>query len=314
MNTEAKIENSKESSGVILPGSGFRFSDFVLRPFLTTLRMIKFEHSVFALPFAFIGALLAADGLPTWVQTGWIVVAMVGGRSAAMTFNRIVDFELDKENPRTANRELPSGQLSLGFAWVFTAVSSGALVVAAWQLNELALKLSPVVLAILFFYSYTKRFTTFSHWVLGFCLGMAPAGAWVAIRGTLGWADAPILLLTLAVMFWVAGFDIIYSCQDVEHDRRAGLFSVPARVGIGPALWVARGLHLLMAGLLAGTVVVFQLGWLAVAGLALTVALLAWEHSLVQADDLSRVNAAFFAVNGYISVLLLLFWGADVLL
>jgi 4-hydroxybenzoate polyprenyltransferase len=305
---QAKEGTSSGSQSVSIGGHPW------LHSFVTTLQMIKFEHSVFALPFAFIGALLAAGGLPTWEQAGWIVVAMVGGRSAAMTFNRIADLKLDRENPRTASRELPSGKLSLGFAWVFTFISSASLVLAAWQLNPLALKFSPVVLAILFFYSYTKRFTTFSHWVLGFCLGMAPAGAWVAIRGTLGMADAPILLLTLAVMFWVAGFDIIYSCQDVEHDRRVGLFSVPARVGIGPALWVSRGVHLLMAVLLAGTVVVFQLGWLAVAGLALTVALLGWEHSLVKADDLSRVNAAFFTVNGYISVLLLLFWGTDIML
>jgi len=271
-------------------------------------------HSVFALPFAFIGMLLAAEGWPAWQQVFWIAVAMVGGRSAAMTFNRIADLPLDKANPRTAGRELPTGQLSLGFAWMFTVVSSAVLVVAAWQLNPLALKLSPVVLAVLFLYSYTKRFTVFSHWVLGFCLGIAPAGAWVAIRGTLGMADAPILLLTVAVLFWVAGFDIIYSCQDVEHDRRARLYSVPASLGIGPALWVARGLHVLMMALLAALALVFQLGWVAVSGLLVVAALLAWEHSLVKATDLSRVNAAFFTVNGYISVLLLLFWGADVLL
>ena len=279
------------------------------------MRMIKFEHSIFALPFAFIGMLLAAEGWPSWQQALWIVVAMVGGRSAAMTFNRIADLQLDKANPRTANRELPTGKLSLGFAWLFTVLSSAALVVAAWQLNPLALKLSPVVLAILFLYSYTKRFTALSHWVLGFCLGMAPAGAWVAIRGEIDWAgDLPILVLTAAVMFWVAGFDIIYSCQDVEHDRKAGLHSVPAWMGIGPALWVARGLHVVMAGLLAWVWVLYGLGAIAAVGLGLVAALLVWEHSLVKADDMSRVNAAFFAVNGYISILLLLFWGADILL
>lgn len=307
MTTKLETGNSKLAGSENSPS--LQASSF--QSLILTLRMIKIEHSVFALPFAFIGALLAAGGWPTWQQVMWIVVAMVGGRSAALTFNRIADLQLDKANPRTANRELPSGQLSLGFAWVFTIASSAALVLAAWQLNPLALKLSPFVLAILFFYSYTKRFTAFSHWVLGFTLGMAPAGAWVAIRGTLEW---PIASLTVVVMFWVAGFDIIYSCQDVEHDRRAGLYSVPARLGVGGALWISRVLHLLMVGVLAYVVFIFQLGVLAVVGLALTAILLGWEHSLVKANDLSRVNAAFFSVNGYISVLLLLFWGADVLL
>ena len=307
MTTKLETGNSKLAGSENSPS--LQASSF--QSLILTLRMIKFEHSVFALPFAFIGALLAAGGWPTWQQVLWIVVAMVGGRSAAMTFNRIADLQLDKANPRTANRELPTGQLSLGFAWVFTIVSSAALVLAAWQLNPLALKLSPFVLAILFLYSYTKRFTALSHWVLGFTLGMAPAGAWVAIRGTL---DLSVALLTVAVMFWVTGFDIIYSCQDVEHDRRAGLYSVPARLGVGGALWISRVLHLLMVGVLAYVVFIFQLGVLAVVGLALTAILLGWEHSLVKANDLSRVNAAFFSVNGYISVLLLLFWGADVLL
>lgn len=307
MTTKLETGNSKLAGSENSPS--LQASSF--QSLILTLRMIKFEHSVFALPFAFIGALLAAGGWPTWQQVLWIVVAMVGGRSAAMTFNRIADLQLDKANPRTANRELPTGQLSLGFAWVFTIVSSAALVLAAWQLNPLALKLSPFVLAILFLYSYTKRFTSLSHWVLGFALGIAPAGAWVAIRGTL---DLSVALLTMAVMFWVTGFDIIYSCQDVEHDRRAGLYSVPARLGVGGALWISRVLHLLMVGVLAYVVFIFQLGVLAVVGLALTAILLGWEHSLVKANDLSRVNAAFFSVNGYISVLLLLFWGADVLL
>jgi 4-hydroxybenzoate polyprenyltransferase len=278
--------------------------------FLRTLRMIRFEHSVFALPFAFIGALLAARGWPTWQQVFWIVVAMVSGRSAAMAFNRIADLRYDRQNPRTAGRELPTGQLSVGFTWAFTIVSAALLVVAAWQLNPLALKLSPLALAILLLYSYTKRFTVLTHWVLGFCLGMAPVAAWIAVRGTLDWE---ILPLTFAVMFWVAGFDIIYACQDVEFDRQVGLFSLPARMGIGGALNVARLLHLLMLGLLAWLALLTGLGWLAYAGLVAVAALLAFEHSLVKADDLSRVNAAFFTVNGYISLLLLLFWGADIL-
>ena len=240
----------------------------------------------------------------------WIVVAMVGGRSAAMAFNRIADVRYDAQNPRTAGRELPTGQLSLGFTWVFTIVSAALLVLAAWQLNPLALKLSPVVLAVLLLYSYTKRFTVLTHWVLGFCLGMAPAGAWIAVRGTLDWE---ILPLTLAVLFWVAGFDIIYACQDVEFDRRVGLSSLPARIGIGGALMASRLLHVLMFGLLVWLAQLAELGVLAYVGLAVVAGLLAYEHSLVQADDLSRVNAAFFTVNGYISVLLLLFWGADIL-
>jgi 4-hydroxybenzoate polyprenyltransferase len=272
--------------------------------------MIKFEHSLFALPFAFLGALLAAQGWPTGRQILWIVVAMVAGRSAAMAFNRIADRGYDAANPRTAQRELPTGQLSLGFAWAFTLVSAAALVFAAWQLNPLALKLSPLVLAVLFFYSYTKRFTTLTHWVLGACLGMAPAGAWVAVRGSLDW---PILPLSLAVLCWVAGFDIIYACQDVEFDKKAGLFSLPERIGIAGALWVSRGLHVVMVALLVWLAMQAALGWLAFVGLAVVAALLAYEHSLVKPDDLSRVNAAFFTVNGYISVLLLLFWGADIL-
>ena len=272
--------------------------------------MIRFEHSVFALPFALLGALLAAQGWPTAWQLFWIVVAMVGGRSAAMAFNRIADIRYDRENPRTAGRELPTGKLSLGFAWTFTVVSAALLVLAAWQLNPLALKLSPAVLAILLLYSYTKRFTALTHWVLGACLGMAPAGAWIAVRGTLDWE---ILPLALAVVCWVAGFDIIYACQDVAFDRRVRLFSLPARIGIAGALWVARALHVIMLGLLVWLAREAGAGALAYAGLALTGALLAYEHSLVKASDLSRVNAAFFTVNGYISVLLLLFWGADIL-
>ena len=289
-----------------------------LRPLGTTLRMIKFEHSVFALPFAFIGALLAAHpavggagGWPTGRQVLWIVVAMVAGRSAAMAFNRIADRGYDAANPRTAQRELPTRQLSLGFACAFTLVSAAALVFAAWQLNPLAFKLSPLVLAGLFFYSYTKRFTTLTHWVLGACLGMAPAGAWIAVRGSLDW---PVLPLSLAVLCWVAGFDIIYACQDVEFDQKAGLFSLPARIGIRRALGAAKILHALMLALLLGLAWLADLGLLAFVGLAVTAALIAYEHSLVKPDDLSRVNAAFFAVNGYISVLLLLFWGADILL
>jgi 4-hydroxybenzoate polyprenyltransferase len=274
------------------------------------LEMIKFEHSVFAMPFALVGALLAAraDGsLPTRGQILWIVIAMVGARSAAMTMNRIADIEYDRQNPRTANRALASGELSLGFAWAFTWIASAVLVFAAWQLNPLALKLSPVALAILFFYSYTKRFTAWSHFVLGFCLGMSPAAAWIAIRGSL---DGRMLILSAAVTLWVGGFDVLYACQDVEFDKSAGLYSIPKKFGIPRALLFARAMHILMIGLLAWLAWSFRLTWPAWAGIAVVAALLGYEHSLVKPNDLGKIDAAFFVVNGYISLLFLLFWGA----
>jgi 4-hydroxybenzoate polyprenyltransferase len=278
----------------------------------TVLEMIKFEHSVFALPFALVGALLAARAagrLPTWGQIAWIVVAMVGARSAAMTINRIADIEFDRRNPRTANRALPKGELSLGFAWGFTIAASAVLVLAAWRLNPLALKLSPVALAVLFFYSYTKRFTSWSHLVLGFCLGISPAAAWIAIRGSL---DARMLILCAAVTLWVGGFDVLYACQDVEFDKSAGLHSIPKRFGIARALGIARVMHVCMVALLCWLAWSFTLAWPAWAGIAAVAALLAYEHSLVKPNDLSKMNAAFFTVNGYISLLFLLTWGAAV--
>lgn len=281
----------------------------------TVLEMIKFEHSVFALPFALVGALLAERaGRHAWPaprviiwQLCWIVVAMVGARSAAMTMNRIADIRYDKANPRTQNRALPTGQLSLAFAWIFTLVSAAILVVAAWQLNRLALELSPVALAILFLYSYTKRFTMWSHLVLGFCLGMSPAAAWIAVRGSLDWR---MLILCAAVTLWVGGFDVLYACQDVEFDKQAGLYSIPKTFGVSRALTIARVMHVAMVALLAWLAWSFGLAWPAWAGIALVAALLAYEHSLVKSNDLSKMNAAFFAVNGYISLLFLLFWGA----
>jgi len=274
----------------------------------TVLEMIKFEHSVFALPFALVGALLAArdgGGLPSWRQVLCIVAAMVGARSAAMTMNRIADIEYDRRNPRTANRALPAGELSIGFAWAFTAVASAVLVIAAWQLNRLALELSPVALAILFFYSYTKRFTAWSHFVLGFCLGISPAAAWIAIRGSL---DLRMLILCAAVTLWVGGFDVLYACQDVEFDKSAGLYSIPKKLGIAKALVFARAMHVVMVALLAWLAWSFHLAWPAWAGIAVVAALLAYEHSLVKPNDLSKMNAAFFAVNGYVSLLFLVFW------
>jgi 4-hydroxybenzoate polyprenyltransferase len=279
----------------------------------TILEMIKFEHSVFALPFALVGAMLAAraaGGLPSWRQILWIIVAMVGARSAAMTMNRIADVEYDGRNPRTANRALPKGELSVGFAWAFTLVAAAVLVLAAWQLNPLALKLSPVALAVLFLYSYTKRFTSLSHLVLGFCLGMSPAAAWIAIRGSLDWR---MLILCAAVTLWVGGFDVLYACQDVEFDKAAGLYSIPKKFGVAGALLIARGLHVVMVALLAWLAFSFQLPWPAWVGICLVAALLAYEHSLVEPNDLSKMNAAFFAVNGYISLVFLLCWGAAVM-
>lgn len=262
-------------------------------------RMIKFSHSVFALPFALTAAALAAAEGVSLRQIGWIVVAMVGARSAAMGFNRLADHEIDARNPRTAGRELPMGALRRAEVWGFVALSAGALVLAAWRLNPLCLRLSPLALAIVFGYSYAKRFTPLSHLLLGLSLGIAPVGAWLAIRGRF---DAAPVVLALGVMAWVAGFDIIYACQDVDFDRQAGLHSIPARLGVGRALAIARGLHvlaLLFLGSLYWLAPLSPLYWL---GLALVAALLAYEHSLVAADDLSRVDAAFFTVNGWISV------------
>jgi len=276
----------------------------------TTLEMIKFEHSVFALPFALTGALLAAryagPGWPQWRQIGWIVVAMVGARSAAMTMNRIADLEYDRRNPRTAGRPLVTGVLTLRFAWTFTLLASAVLVLAAWQLNRLALLLSPVALAALFTYSYTKRFTTCSHLVLGFCLGMGPAAAWIAITGALDWR---MLVLCAAVTLWVAGFDVLYALQDVDFDRRAGLHSIPEKFGIPRALAMARAMHVAVVVLLAWLAWSFHLAWPAWAGVAAVAALLVYEQSLVAPDDLSRLDAAFFTTNGFISILFFLSWG-----
>ena len=281
-----------------------------------TLDMIKFEHSVFALPFALTGALLAfRDGGYIWTGMGrtllWIVVAMVGARSAAMAFNRLVDAGIDARNPRTRMRALPAGTLSRGFTWGFVAASSAVFLLAAGELNSLCLRLAPAALATVFFYSFTKRFTSYSHLVLGFSLGIAPAAAWIAVRGSL---DPRILLLTAAVTFWTAGFDVIYACQDYDFDRGEALYSVPRRLGIPAALLVARALHVLMVACLAALVAALHLGVLALAGVAAVVALLVYEHTLVKANDLSRVNAAFFTMNGYVSVLFLVFWAADIFL
>lgn len=277
----------------------------------TVLEMIKFEHSVFALPFALTGALLAAratrHGWPSLSQVLWIVVAMVAARSAAMTMNRIADLRFDRENPRTNQRALPTGALTLQFAWLFTFIAVAVFFIAAWQLNPLALKLAPLAIAILFFYSFTKRFTNWSHLFLGFALGISPAAAWIAITGGL---DLRMLILCAAVTLWVGGFDVLYACQDIEYDRHAGLFSVPKKFGIANALLIARSMHIGVIALLGWLALSFGLPWPAWAGIGVVASLLAYEHSLVKADDLSKLDAAFFAVNGYISMLFLLFWGA----
>jgi 4-hydroxybenzoate polyprenyltransferase len=279
-----------------------------------TLDMIKFEHSVFALPFALTGALLAwreggfgSEGL-AW-KLVFIVVAMVAARSVAMAFNRVLDAEIDGRNPRTKTRHLPAGLLSRRFAWGFIVLWTFVFLGAAAALNSLCLKLAPLALAIVMFYSFTKRFTHFAHLVLGFSLGIAPAAAWIAMRGSL---DPRILWLTAAVTLWTAGFDIIYSCQDYAFDVATGLHSIPQKFGIGGALWIARVLHVGMIACLVMLVGAFGLGIAAWAGIAVVAGLLAWEHRLVRADDLSRIDAAFFTMNGYVSVLFFVFWATDV--
>jgi 4-hydroxybenzoate polyprenyltransferase len=276
-----------------------------------TLEMIKWEHSIFALPFALCGAMLAAGGLPAWRQLAWIVVAMVSARSAAMAFNRLADVSIDAANPRTATRALPVGQLTPSFVTTFVLASCGIFVLAASQLNRLTLMLSPVALAVILLYSYTKRFTRWSHLFLGFALGIAPAAAWIAVRGSL---DPRILLLTAAVTFWVGGFDVIYACQDHDYDRSHGLHSLPRYFGIRNALMIARLFHIVMIGLLIALIITFGLGKLAFLGVFFVAALLFYEHALVRHDDLSKLNAAFFTMNGVISVVFFAFVAGDLLL
>jgi len=284
----------------------------MIRSLKTTLEMIKIEHTLFALPFAFLGAVLAARGLPTLHQVLWITVAMVGARSAAMAFNRLADREIDAANPRTQTRALPMGLLSARFVLLFTVASAAVFFLAAFMLNRLTLLLSPVALASVLAYSYTKRVTAASHLVLGWCLAIAPTGAWIAVRGAI---DSPVpLLLSLAVMLWTAGFDIIYACQDYEFDARTGLHSIPQRLGITRALWIARALHCVMFCTLVAVFIMTGLHWLGLIGIAATAALLVYQHSLVRADDLSRLNLAFFTTNAYVSVILFVTVAADIFL
>ena len=274
--------------------------------------MIKFEHTLFALPFAFLGALLAANGFPSLWQTLWITVAMFGARSAAMTFNRIVDRDLDAQNPRTAGRELPSGKLSVQFAWIFLFVSIALLVLAAYMLNWLTLVLSPVALVIVLGYSYAKRFTAFAHLFLGAALAISPSAAWIAVRGSLD--DILPLLLSLFVLMWTAGFDVLYACQDYEFDRKAGLRSIPARFGIYNSLWIARLFHLQAFIVLLLLYMASGLGVIALMGVAAVAALLVYQHRLISATDLSRMNAAFFTTNAFVSVILFAAFGLAIFL
>jgi 4-hydroxybenzoate polyprenyltransferase len=275
-----------------------------------TLEMIKWEHSVFALPFALTGAVLAAGGWPTLRVLGWIVVCMVSARSAAMAFNRLADARLDAENPRTAMRALPAGTLSSGFVGGFVVVSSAVFLVGAAMLNRLTLELAPGALAVVLAYSYMKRLTRWSHVVLGLALGIAPSAAWIAVRGSLDWR---IVVLTGAVLLWVGGFDVLYACQDFEHDRKVGLNSVPQAFGVRAAFWIARAMHMGMLLLLCWLVVLFGLGKLAMLGVAVVAILLLYEHSIISPKDLRRMNAAFFMLNGVISVVFFGFVAADVM-
>lgn len=275
------------------------------------LEMIKFEHTLFAMPFALSSALVAAHGLPAWRIIGWIIVAMVGARSAAMAFNRVADAKIDAANPRTSSRAIPKGLVSVASAWVFTVVSSGLLVFAAYKLNPLAFALSPVALLAILGYSYTKRFTSLSHLWLGLCLGIAPVGAWIAVTGTI---DFPSMVLSAAVILWTAGFDIIYSLQDVDFDRKMGLFSIPSRFGPAAALFVSRLFHAGMIALLVWFGMLTGGGTVYYTGAGLVALFLAYEQSLVSPGDISRVNAAFFTMNGCVSLVMLAFIAVDVFL
>jgi 4-hydroxybenzoate polyprenyltransferase len=284
----------------------------LLRNLRTTLDMIKIEHTLFALPFAFLGAILAANGLPSARQIFWIAAAMVGARSTAMAFNRLADREYDARNPRTAGRAIPAGLLSVTFVWAFTLTSAALFLVAAAMLNRLTLLLAPVALASVLLYSFSKRWTMWSHLVLGWCLAIAPTGAWIAVRGAL---DSPVpLLLSLVVLFWTAGFDVMYACQDYEFDVSAGLHSIPKRFGIRGALWIARAFHVAAFLALLALYWATQLGLVALAGVVATAVLLVYQHRLVRGGDLSKLNAAFFTTNAFVSVILFVTFGGAALL
>ena len=277
------------------------------------LEMIKFSHTVFAFPFALMGvvfASLASGRAPTVGQVFWVCLAMVGARTAAMSLNRIIDAGIDKDNPRTAGRHIPAGRISRLEAWLFVTAAVALLLLSAWMLNPLCFYLAPVALGFFVLYAYCKRFTSFAHIVLGICLAAAPIGAWIALRGDVGW---PVLVLGLAVLFWVAGFDIFYSLQDVEYDRSKGLHSIPVLLGVKNAILLGKVFHGLMVAFLLIIPLGLPLGWIYYLGLAVVSGLIAYEHQLVKPDDLSRLDAAFFNMNGYISVTIFLFTLVDAL-
>ena len=282
-----------------------------MRKLKIILEMIKFEHTVFALPFAIMSAFIAAEGLPPLTKLGWILVAMIGARSCAMAFNRLADAEIDSQNPRTATRAIPAGLITKGAVGFFTLVSAGLLVCAAWRLNPLAFALSPVALAVIMGYSFTKRFTALSHLWLGLALSISPVGAWIAIKGQFDWTP---IILCCVVLLWTAGFDIIYACQDVNFDRKHGLHSIPARIGIRWALWVSSALHLIAVLLLFGIPLLTELGLFYYIGVGIVVLIFIYEHAIVKPNDLSRVNLAFFTLNGMISLVLMALSITDILL
>jgi len=283
-----------------------------LRNIRLTLEMIKIEHTLFALPFAFLGALLAANGIPALKTILWISLAMVGARSTAMAFNRLADRDYDAKNPRTKSRAIPAGLLTVGFVWVFTIVSATLFLLAAAMLNRLTLLLAPVALASVVLYSFTKRWTLLSHIVLGWCLSIAPTGAWIAVRGSLD-SMVPVLI-SLVVLLWTAGFDVLYACQDYDFDRREGLRSIPARFGVSGSLWIARFLHAGAFIALIGLYWWVHLGPLALIGVLATGILLVYQHTLVRPNDLSRLNAAFFTTNAFVSVILFVTFGGAILI
>ena len=282
-----------------------------MRKLKVILEMIKFEHTVFALPFAIMSAFIAAEGLPSFQKLGWILVAMVGARSCAMAFNRLADAEIDSQNPRTVTRAIPAGLITKGAVWVFTLVSAALLVFAAWRLNPLAFVLSPVALLVIMGYSYTKRFTALSHFWLGLALSVSPVGAWIAIKGQF---ELPPIVLCCVVLLWTAGFDIIYACQDVNFDRKHGLHSIPAGLGIRWALWLSSALHVIAVLLLFGIPLLTELGLFYYIGVGIVVLIFIYEHAIVKPNDLSRVNLAFFTLNGMISLVLMALSIADILL
>ncbi len=276
----------------------------MVRRLFLLLDSIKFEHSIFALPFAYLGMVLAARGFPSWEKILWITVAMVGARTLAMATNRVVDAHYDKLNPRTAGWAIPKGLLSRIDMGIMAASGLAAMFFAAWMLNPLCFRLAPLAVVVLVGYSWTKRFTWMSHAVLGLADGLAPAGGWIAVTASM---DLPAILLTLAVALWIGGFDLVYACQDVDFDRRFHLHSVPARFGVAAALWASAVAHALTVLALALVGATLGLGLLYWAGLALAAALLTYEHYLVRPDDLSKLSVAFFNVNGYVAVIVFVF-------